>query len=42
MKLSSRIPVASESVRAQPAILHYKASLHRSPQRAQDASSGWV
>jgi hypothetical protein len=27
MKLSSRIPIASESFRAQPAILHYKANL---------------
>ena len=34
MKLSSRIPEASESFRAQPAILHYKAYLPCCPTRA--------
>ena len=34
MKLSSRFPVASESFRAQPAILHYKAYLPCSPMSA--------
>jgi hypothetical protein len=34
MKLSSRFPVASESFRAQPAILHYKAYLPCRPTSA--------
>jgi hypothetical protein len=34
MKLSSRVPDASESFRAQPAILHYKAYLPCCPTSA--------
>jgi hypothetical protein len=42
MKLSGRVPEASESFRAQPAILHYKAYLPAANERSYDSQADRV